>query len=506
MEKDNSGRAVLTKHGVQQDDWRVYALIVAFALSLTALVVPYRSVHLPLVILIVIAVIFVFACMKFSIEDYSRLMLLFCVFAPFQKILPGDFNGIIRGFNVTNIFFFFLVLGWAIQTLRLEKNFYRRRTIDIPLIMFCLLGLVSLFRRELYGGEQTMIDSIFVMKEWLLPMLIYFVVVNNIEDRRTLVRLVVVICITTSLVAFLGMKKFYMDKGGWGGSFSSYDKARIGVISGQPNQLGAFFSYYTFILAAFFLLRWRKFRYWALLIPLIACWRTTWLTFSRGSQVAFSLAALATVFLWSRKVFVFFVVPLIVLLVVFPQLVPDILVGRMANTVHLDGSLDHSSQSRLSVWKHAIIMIKANPIVGVGYGNFQLHLHEYGLPSSTRGIDAHNTYLLYAAEMGIPAALLFILILILCFWKGLYVFIWSRDNFFRATAMGFLAGLIGLIVSNMFGSRLNSNEIVFQFWILVAVIMHMAARTRKDKRERDELAIMEHKRKVAEMAEHRPFT
>lgn len=476
--------------------WRTYAMVVVFALFLTALVAPYRSVHLPMGLMLTLGVVFILVCIKFSIEEYNRLMLLFCVFAPFQKVLPGDFGGYIQGFNITNIFAFFLLLGWAIQTITHGRRFYVRHSIDTPVLIFCFLGIVSLFRRELYTGEQNILDSVFFMKEWLLPMAVYLIVINNLKDRRTLVRMVIVICITTSIIGFLALKKFYMDKGGFYNTFSSYDKARIGVISGQPNQFGAFLSYYTFLLLAFLLYNWRNPRFWALIIPIAACARSTLLTFSRGSQVAFFAGLTVTVFLWNRKVFFFIYAPVVLLLVFNPQFLPGVLVGRMQNTIQQDGTFDSSTQNRIEVWKAAARMIRAHPFVGVGYGNFQWHVGDFGLPTHVRGIDAHNTYLLYAAEMGIPAAGCFILILLICWRKGLFVWHWTHDRFFKAAAAGFLGGLTGLIVSNMFGSRLNSNEIVFQFWILIAVMMKMADITRVDRDARTKLALEAHRREL----------
>lgn len=493
----------------KQEAWRTYALVILFALFLTGLVAPYRSVHLPFGLMLTLGVIFCLICVKFSIEEYDRLMLLFCVFAPFQKVLPGDFGGFLQGFNVTNIFAFFLLLGWAVQTIRGQRRLYTRQAVDFPVLVFCFLGVISLFRRELYTGEQNILDSIFFMKEWLLPMIIYVIVVNNIEDRRTLVRLVVVICVTTSIVAFLALKQFYLDKGGFYNTFSSYDKARIGVISGQPNQFGAFMCYYTFLLVAFFLQNWRRPAYWALIVPIAACTRALLLTFSRGSQVAFLAGLGVTILLWNRKAFFFLFLPVVLFFAVNPQFLPGVIVGRMHNTVQQDGTFDFSTQNRIEIWKAAARMIRANPLLGVGYGNFQWYVRDYDLPLTVHGIDAHNTYLLFAAEMGIPAAVFFILILFICCCKGWVVWRWTHDRFFKAAAAGFLGGLTGLLVSNMFGSRLNSNEIVFQFWILIAVIIKMAHMTRLDHEARVEIALAQHRRelqrKTAGIAFHKTF-
>jgi hypothetical protein len=289
----------------RRDSWRTYAMMIAFAVFLTGLVAPYRSIFLPPALMLALGAVFVLMCIKFSVEEYDRLMLLFCVFAPFQKILPGDFGGVIKGFNATNIFAFFLLLGWAVQTPRQERRFYEQRLIDGPILLFCFLGVISLFRGTLCNGEQDTLDSVFFMKEWLLPMIIYLIVVNSIKDRKTLVRFIVAICITTGVIGFLGLKRYYMDKGGWSHSFSSYDKARIGVISNQPNQFGAFLCYYTFLMAAFMLVNWRKPRYWLLLLPVGACVRSMLLTFSRGSQVAFLGGAGRHGFFLEQKGFLF---------------------------------------------------------------------------------------------------------------------------------------------------------------------------------------------------------
>jgi len=481
----------------RRDNVRTYLLLIVFALFLVALVAPYRSVHLPLVLMVALGLIFVLVCAKFSIEEYDRLMLMFCVFAPFQKVLPGGFSGIIQGFNITNIFAFFLIIGWAVQTLRHERRFYEPRAIDVPVLIFCLFGVVSLFRGEMFNAEKNAVDSIFLMKEWLLPMIVYIIVVNNVKDRDTLVRLVVAICITTALIGFLGLKKYYLDEGGLYNAYgSSYDAARIGVICKQPNEFGAFFCYYTFLMLAFFFVNWRKARYWLLLLPIAACARSMLLTFSRGSQVAFLAGIGVTILFWNRKVFLFIFLPIVVFFAYNPDYLPGFMVGRMQNTVQSDGSFDGSTQARLEVWKCAIRMIRANPLLGVGYDNFQYYTVEYGLPPNVHGIDAHNTYFLYAAEMGIPAAACFIIVLLICWRKGIFIWLRTQDRFFRTVSIGFLGGLAGLMAANCFGSRLNSNEIVFQFWILIAIMTKMAQVTRTDYGKLTEVALEHHRRSL----------
>ena len=97
MEAGETSQVILLRQPVQRsEEWRTYALVFAVALFLTGLIAPYRDVHLPQLLVFAIGVAFVLMCMKFSIEEYERLMLVFCVFAPFQKVLPGDFGGVVH--------------------------------------------------------------------------------------------------------------------------------------------------------------------------------------------------------------------------------------------------------------------------------------------------------------------------------------------------------------------------------------------------------------------------
>ncbi len=65
-------------------------------------------------------------------------------------------------------------------------------------------------------------------------------------------------------------------------------------------------------------------------------------------------------------------------------------------------------------------MIKKHPFLGIGYGSFPYFIMEYSEIEVER--DAHNTYLRIAAEMGIPALLIFLLLIILIFINTLWVF------------------------------------------------------------------------------------
>jgi O-antigen ligase len=71
---------------------------------------------------------------------------------------------------------------------------------------------------------------------------------------------------------------------------------------------------------------------------------------------------------------------------------------------------DRSASSRLEIWAAAWEMIKEYPM-GVGIGQFEHEIGAYLDPGVRHSPDAHNTYVLCAAETGFPGLAAFLLTL-----------------------------------------------------------------------------------------------
>jgi O-antigen ligase len=136
--------------------------------------------------------------------------------------------------------------------------------------------------------------------------------------------------------------------------------------------------------------------------------------------------------------------------------------------VALEQDLDKSASTRVVIWKGGLQMVREHPVMGVGLTRFGQLIRNYA--PLDRGRDAHNAYLITAAELGIPALLLFLAILAYLFWVSNRVYRRHPARFVRATALGLLGGLSGLLMANMFGSRANAIEVTGYAWILAALV------------------------------------
>ena len=107
-----------------------------------------------------------------------------------------------------------------------------------------------------------------------------------------------------------------------------------------------------------------------------------------------------------------------------------------------------SYSARAEIWRKALSMISDFPITGIGIGQFNPVLHllypSSVLPPSTYVPHAHNLYLDYAAELGLPGALAFAAVVASSLYECGRA---SKSSHlcFRWTARGLLLGLLAFM-------------------------------------------------------------
>jgi O-antigen ligase len=297
-----------------------------------------------------------------------------------------------------------------------------------------------------------------------------------VRDRARWKTVVLIMMFCVGLVGLMATHE-YMGVG----EGTSLEQARVGSIAGQPNVLGAFFVYYMFLFPAFWLVNLQRAKAWWLLVPFLLCFRGIMVTFSRGAYVSF-LAGLLGFAYFRHKLLALLTAGTIAFVALNPWLLPPGIRYRWDSTFRSDTSLidaygtgaqlqeqvDLSSRLRLIIWEGGLKMIQDYPWFGVGYRRFRFRIGEYIIWK--RPIDAHNAYLLMAAEFGIPALVFFVLVILLLVRITWVVYRRHPDAFIRTAAHGFLGGLSALALANVFGSRLNTAEVSGYFWILAALM------------------------------------
>jgi len=474
----------------QKIQWKSFIGFGIFILLLAYII--EKELQLPPAVLLSAAVTGAFVLLMLSFVKPEVPLYVLAAYIPFNRILPGDFGGALTALNFTNLLCGICLIGLFVKKSK-EGISWEKSQFDIPILLFAFLGCISLVRGSLEYGSWYIGQFIIPLKRWLTPMLLYFLTLNLVKDRKTLKTVVVIMMLAVTIVGLMAIKD-YIDVG----EASRIEKARIGGIAENPNMLSAFFCYYMFIISSFYLWNASKAKYWLLLIPFLICFRGIQVTFSRGGYLAFFAGIFALTFFRSKKLFTLSVIMFIFALV-NPVLLPKGIVYRLFSTfrsteeitdmqireqgkelMQLPGDvyqgneklLEASSRARLEIWRGGLRMIADHPVWGTGYGTFSSIVHQYAPELRGRRVDAHNSYIIIGAEMGLPTLFVFLWIIFLVMAKTYWLYRSAKDPFHRSMALGFLAGLFALLVSNMFGSRLHSTEVSGYFWMLCGLVAY----------------------------------
>jgi len=145
-------------------------------------------------------------------------------------------------------------------------------------------------------------------------------------------------------------------------------------------------------------------------------------------------------------------------------------VQRLLHPTHSDVD---AQQTRLALWSGGLKMIEMHPLFGVGLDGYKSEVAKYVDPAKvpvgeTVNRIAHNSYMEIAAEMGLPALLIFVGILVSSL-RSLErvrrITEKSGDEFLRRVALGLQAGILGAAVALFF----VSGEYQKMFWFAIFI-------------------------------------
>lgn len=490
----------------KREEIRPHAMIVLATAALSNFIFWFKDPEIGGGATALLGMIFLVIIIYLINVDIQQVLYLFAVYVSFQKVLPGDFGGRIPMFNLTNILIVLLIAGWLSRTFTRGETVMRFFAIDLLLVVYILILGSALIRSEFKGFTGfSPFRVITDYKRLLEPFLVYLIFVNNIKEKKQVHLVLLALVCVVGAAGVMGVKQYYMDIGG--GTRSNMDKNKITILTDQPNQLATYFCSYAFYLGAVFLANWRKWWGWIAGALFIFCIQSIRVTFSRGGLLGFFCGLLVFIVLAFRLKSI----PILLLALLGVFAYPEKVLGpRLYESYHKifndvpherfavpagqegEMDLDESAMSRWYIVQAGITRVREDAtalMFGVGIGRFPYEI--LGRHPKVMFVDAHNQWLLILVESGIIALLSLWLIMAICFWIAMRVYWITDDPIHRVVAVGYLAGLTGIFVSNFFGSRMNSNEIILLHWIMTAVVLRL------DVMEREKLYLRQVERRRA---------
>jgi O-antigen ligase len=277
-------------------------------------------------------------------------------------------------------------------------------------------------------------------------------------SRRQMQAIVILMCL-----AMLALdRNFLSTVSGRDFSAFSYDLRDAGSvgyagINGMA-ALEAQFATFLLALAAFEKNRWMQLTYFALAGCSAVC---LMYSLSRGGYAAMLVGWLFLGLAKKR----WMLAALIAFVFTWTALVPNAVRERVTMTYE-GGELDHSSETRITLWQDAMQVFDSNIIVGSGFNTYA-YMHRIGDYE-----DTHNFFLKVLVETGVFGLALFLWLLAKTFWVGLMFSRRAKDPFYASLGLGLAGWLVVAFTANMFGDRWNYLQICGYMWVIAGMVAH----------------------------------
>lgn len=296
-----------------------------------------------------------------------------------------------------------------------RKKFYLGGEFSTPIILIFISTVISLlFSAERFVGLVTL---------WTLIQyyVLYLIGLNCIHSKKhlnTILSLLIIVLVMQSLVyfiqAFLGVT-FSLT----GEIYESSVSVRAGGTVGANSAIYAAFVAPLMMLVIVRLMsndsQMRRRVLW-LVVAVIAAVAFV-LTLRRGAWGGFALGFMVVLYLGYRRQMLSkgWLITSIILLTAMLVMAP--VITTIVDSYRAGNPLSSAFDERMRLNQIAWVLIKAHPLVGTGPGSYS-HVFKGYMPAElAQGwvYTVHNTYLLAAAEKGIPGLLAFCLFLFTAF-------------------------------------------------------------------------------------------
>ncbi len=399
----------------------------------------------------------------------------------FYLFLKPTFYVQSHGLPVTafDLLLFVMVAYWVYEIMAGREKFNFYPAISVPALAYVLFTGLSMFQAA--DKFYSFLVFILVLKSFVV--FIYFA--NKINTREEMGYVVIALILGVLLQSFVGGIQY--ATGGLLGVFGEPATAKLDVMAGgsvlsrvggtigHPNGLAKYLNLCLPLLLCVVFARFNT------MIKLLASTAfilggfTELLTLSRGGWVAIGTTLIFTFY----EIYKFYIgsrmksMVLVSLSILFIAVV--VLVGFKDVRARLFEDDYGVAQARIPMAMVALNIIQDRPLTGVGLNNYTTVMHSYDRTREAQTYKfphpVHNSYLLIAAESGVPALLSFL-------WMIGAVLMWAKPSFrphlssFNLVQVGWVSGLMTWLVAGFFDRDFAGTNAMLWFTIAMIVATH----------------------------------
>lgn len=375
-----------------------------------------------------------------------------------------------------DLLLFVLVFYWVFQILTHKEKFNFYPSVSIPALIYILLSGLS----ALQSADRLNSFLVFVFMVKLYVVFIYFA--NKIKTQKEMLYVIFALISCVLFQSLVGGIQYVTGSllGIFGEPTTAFKTtltgleslSRVGGTIGHPNGLAKYLNLCLPVLLCAIFIRFNT------VVRLLACLSfilggfTEILTFSRGGWLALGIVLILTLYeiiryrSKSRPTSIIFATLLFLFLFGITMVVSD----NFRNRLFKDDF--GSAKSRIPMAQVALSIIKDKPLRGVGLNNYATVMHAYDRTRNAQTYKfphpVHNSYLLIAAESGIPALAAFLWLIAAIFNKARTTLKFNASSF-SLLQVGWIGGLLTWLISGMFDRDFAGTNVML--WFTFAMVM-----------------------------------
>jgi O-antigen ligase len=368
-------------------------------------------------------------------------------------------NGIAISLN--DVLLLAVIFVWTLGHILQKRKFVPGKLFK-PVVIFSLIGLISLLiNLPNLGINNLLISSLYLLR-WVAYALIY-VIVSEFEPKFKH-KVSYLLLVSGSLIVALGYIQFFFYPSLRNLYYLGWDEHLYRMFSSflDPNFAGAFFAlFFLFSLSFVFKHLQKKETYKILIVSVIAIASliAVYLTYSR-SALLMLISGVVTYLIIRKQKKLILVAMIGLIAIIF--IVPKSFTTEGTNLLRFA-----SSNERISSLQTGIKIFQKSPILGVGFNAYRYAQYKIGMNGNYwqvthSGGGTDNGFLFVLTTTGVVGLVAFVYLL-------LNIFSLAKKNFKNNIfAVMLFSGLVGLILNGLFINSLFYVLILEWIWIIAS--------------------------------------
>lgn len=391
--------------------------------------------------------------------------------APLPPIFPAD------------LLIPILLAIWTIRNFgQIGKQLVRLKTILLPLAIFYLIAIFSLFRSLLFLTPQETLSGSLYLFRFVQYSLLCVIAVSFIRNKKDFTNILKVSAISAILLAIAGFiqLKFFPDltpleEIGWDPHINRLVSTWL-----DPNFLGGFFAFIICMLSAIAVHTNKNKHKIGLAIIITILGTALFLTYSRSAYLALLGGIFVISLLKSRKLLIIALILLTLGLASSErarQRTAEL--TQSITSIFTESALtpDPTAKLRIQNWQQSFALIQKRPLLGSGFNTLKFVNHKEGFvesPDIHSASGSDSSLLTVLATTGAFGLIVFLFIGAQIAIMAYQTFRKNRTPLFKGFALGLLSGLCALFVHSFFVNSLLFAPIMIFLWIETGLLLWIA--------------------------------